>query len=201
MKKTTRKNKSGLRRTVRNKDRNKELFSASWKTLEQSLIDFERTDMRDWKERLVKSIIGTPAEAVQERFKRTHIATCVILLEIAKTDYEFSSVEKETTHALLKNEFAIPEEDVDDLMKIAEEKRESTVDLWEFTNLINQHYSKQEKLKIVGSAWKIIYSDKKLDKYEDHLVHVLAKLLRLDHDELIEAKLQVLYGDRTEEDE
>jgi uncharacterized tellurite resistance protein B-like protein len=43
------------------------------------------------------------------------------------------------------------------------------------------------------SAWKIIYADEKLDKYEDHYVHVLAGLLRLRHEELIEAKLRVLY--------
>ncbi|MBN1224573.1 MAG: TerB family tellurite resistance protein [Candidatus Aminicenantes bacterium] len=157
--------------------------------------------MRNWKERLLKSLLDTPSEAVQERFQKTHIATCAILLEIAKSDYEFSTVEKETTQAILKNEFGIPEEDIEDLMKIAAEKREDSVDLWEFTNLINQNFSKEEKLKIIESAWKIIYADDKLDKYEDHLVHVLAKLLRLDHEDLIEAKLGILYADRTDDDD
>jgi uncharacterized tellurite resistance protein B-like protein len=155
--------------------------------------------MRKWKERLLKHLTVEPAQEIQEKFDRTHVATCVILLEIAKSDDEFSSVEQETTKALLKHEFAIPEEDIEDLMKIAAEKRDDSIDLWEFTNLINQKFSEEEKKRIVESAWKIIYADEKLDKYEDHLVHVLAKLLRLDHSDLIDAKLRVLYGDKTNE--
>jgi uncharacterized tellurite resistance protein B-like protein len=150
--------------------------------------------MRKWKERLLKHLMVESTEGIQEKFDRTHVATCVILLEIAKSDDEFSSVEQETTKALLKHEFAIPEEDLDDLMNVAAEKREDSVDLWEFTHLINQHFSDEEKIKIIESAWRIIYADAKLDKYEDHLVHVLAKLLRLDHSDLIDAKLRVLYG-------
>jgi uncharacterized tellurite resistance protein B-like protein len=87
------------------------------------------------------------------------------------------------------------------LMKISEEKREDSVDLWNFTNVINQTFSREEKIKIIEAAWKIIYADDKLDKYEDHYVHVLADLLRLRHDELIDAKLKVLYGDRDEKRE
>lgn len=149
--------------------------------------------MKKWKERLLKSLDERPAKENEENYDRVQIATCVILLEVAKYDFELSSIEEETTKAILKKEFSISEEAVEDLMKIAEEKREESVDLWEFTNVINQNFSREEKMKIMESAWKIIYADKKLDKYEDHYVHVLAGLLRLRHDELIEAKLRVLY--------
>ena len=148
-----------------------------------------------WKERLMKNLTSSAAEQEQERFDRVQIATCVILLEVAKYDFEFSSIEKETTKAILKNDFSIPEEILKDLMEAAEEKREQSVDLWEFTNVINQHFSREEKLKIMEAAWKIIYADEKLDKYEDHYVHVLASLLRLRHGDLIDAKLRVLYND------
>jgi len=148
-----------------------------------------------WKERLLKNLTSGPDEETQGQFNRMQIATCVILLEVAKYDFELSSIEKETTKAILKNEFSIPEEAIEDLMKVAEEQRDESVDLWEFTNVINQHFSREEKLKIMEAAWKIIYSDEKLDKYEDHYVHVLASLLRLRHADLIDAKMGVLYGE------
>ncbi len=157
--------------------------------------------MPSWKEKLLNSLLSEPSPAEPEKFDRTHIATCVILLEIAKSDFEFSSVEEDTTKAILQNEFSIPEEALEAMMRIAGEKREESVDLWEFTNLINQKYSREEKIKIIESAWKIIYADDKLDKYEDHFVHVLAKLLRLRHDELIDAKLRILYGDADDEED
>lgn len=157
--------------------------------------------MRNWKERLLKSLSVESVQGEFERFDRIQIASCVILLEVAKFDFDFSSIEKETTKAILKNEFAIPEDAIEDLMKISEEKREDSVDLWEFTNMINQNFSREEKIKIIEAAWKIIYADDKLDKYENHYVHVLADLLRLRHDELIDAKLNVLYGIRNEKEE
>ncbi|MCK4930750.1 MAG: TerB family tellurite resistance protein [Candidatus Aminicenantes bacterium] len=157
--------------------------------------------MRNWKERLLKSLSVESVQGEFERFDRIQIASCVILLEVAKFDFDFSSIEKETTKAILKNEFAIPEDAIEDLMKISEEKREDSVDLWEFTNVINQNFSREEKIKIIEAAWKIIYADDKLDKYENHYVHVLADLLRLRHDELIDAKLNVLYGIRNEKEE
>ena len=148
--------------------------------------------MRKWKERLLKHMTVEPTQEIQEKFERTHVATCIILLEIAKSDDEFSSVEQETTKAILKHELAIPEEDIEDLMKIAAEKREDSVDLWEYTNLINEHFSEEERIRIIELAWRLIYADEKLD----NLVHVLANLLRLDHSDLIEAKLRVLYPDQ-----
>ncbi len=157
--------------------------------------------MRNWKERLLKSLTVESVQGESERFDRIQIASCVILLEVAKFDFDFSSIEKETTKAILKNEFAIPEDAIEDLMKISEEKREDSVDLWEFTNVINQNFSREEKIKIIEAAWKIIYADDKLDKYENHYAHVLADLLRLRHDELIDAKLNILYGNRNEKEE
>ena len=150
---------------------------------------------RKWKERLLKSIEAPSVENKQGQFDRVQIATCVILLEVAKYDFEFSSIEEETTKAILKNEFSIPEEAIEDLMNVAEEHREESADLWEFTHLINQNFTREEKLKIMEAAWKIIYADEKLDKYEDHYVHVLADLLRLRHADLIDAKLRILHGD------
>ncbi len=157
--------------------------------------------MHNWKERLLKSLTVESVQGESERFDRIQIASCVILLEVAKFDFDFSSIEKETTKAILKNEFAIPEDAIEDLMKISEEKREDSVDLWEFTNVINKNFSREEKIKIIEAAWKIIYADDKLDKYENHYVHVLADLLRLRHDELIDAKLNILYGNRNEKEE
>ena len=128
----------------------------------------------------------------RDEFERIQVATCALLLEVAKSDYEFSSIEKTTIEVILKKDFQISDETIEELMEIAKRRREESIDLWEFTHLINENYSKEEKIKVVEAAWKVIYADKKLDKYENHLVHKLARLLRLRHSDLIEAKLGVL---------
>ena len=131
----------------------------------------------------------------QDESERIQIATCIILLEVAKSDDEFSSIEKTTLTAILKKKFKLSEEASEELMEIANRKREKSIDLWEFTHIINKNYTKEEKRKVVEAVWQIIYSDEKLDKYEDHFVHKLAKLLQLKHNDLIEAKLKIKYSD------
>ena len=148
------------------------------------------------KNMLTKKPEAAPESQEQDELERIQVATCIILLEVAKSDDEFSSIEKATLKAILKKKFEISTETVEELIEMASKKREESVDLWQFTNLINQNYTKEEKIKIVESAWRVIYADKKLDGYEDHLVHKLAKLLQLDHSELIEAKLKIKYENK-----
>jgi len=150
--------------------------------------------MFNLKKRLLKTSEEDSAAQEQDEFERIQIATCIILLEVAKSDDEFLSIEKTTLTAILKKKFEISAEAAEELMEIANRKREESIDLWKFTHLINENYSKEEKRKIVEAVWQIIYADEKLDKYEDHLVHRLAKLLQLKHKDLIETKLKIKYA-------
>ncbi len=148
--------------------------------------------MLDLKNRLLKKGKADTELPVQDELQRIQIATCVLLIEVAKSDDEFSSLEKRTIKAILKREFRMSEEIIEELMEIARRKREESIDLWEFTHLINKNYSREDKIRVIENAWKVIYADEKLDKYEDHLIHKLARLLGLSHSELIERKLKVL---------
>lgn len=122
--------------------------------------------------------------------KKLKVAACVLILEIAKSDYEFSAQEKEAVRDILKNNLGVAEEEIDEILNIAEKERNENIDLWEYTRLINQNYSFEAKKKLVEMFWKIIYADGILDQYEDHLVHKLTDLLHLSHQDLIEAKLK-----------
>ena len=120
------------------------------------------------------------------------IATCALLLEIAKIDGEFSESERENIISILKRDYHLTDETVSELIEASEEELKGSIDLWQFTNLINQNYSLEEKIRIVEMVWKIAYADGKLDKHEDYFLHKLSNLLRLTHKQLIEAKLRVL---------
>lgn len=150
--------------------------------------------MFNLKNRLMNLPSEESVSREKDEFERIQVATCIILLEVAKSDDEFSSIEKATVSAILKKKFSLSSEAVEELMKIAEHERDESIDLWQFTNIINKNFTKEEKKKVVEAVWQIIYADDKLDKYEDHFVHKLAKLLQLKHNELIEAKLKVKYA-------
>ena len=152
--------------------------------------------MRKFVERFLEKYVTEPEASPENETRRLQIATCVLLLEAAKTDEELSGLEEKMITRILKKEFDLSDEAVEELMEIAHSRREESVDLYEFTRLINEHYSRKEKMKIMEFVWKVIYADARLDKYEDHLIHKLAKLLRFHHHEMIEAKLKVLAESR-----
>lgn len=123
------------------------------------------------------------------------IAACALLLEIAHSDDEFDDSERDGILHLLKEEYGLTDEDAESITEEAETQRQKSHDLWHFTNKINKRFSREEKLRVVELFWKIVFIDGKLDKHEDHLMHILGNMLNFDHSDLIQAKLNVLYPD------
>jgi uncharacterized tellurite resistance protein B-like protein len=122
------------------------------------------------------------------------IAACALLLEMAKIDEKFSDDEREMILSILKGEYGISDQEAEELAEEAEKEQIDSLDVWRFTRSINENFSKEEKIRIVELLWRIVYVDGKLNKHEDYLMHSTANLLNLSHQELIEAKLKVLYG-------
>ncbi|HHO76248.1 MAG TPA: TerB family tellurite resistance protein [Deltaproteobacteria bacterium] len=119
------------------------------------------------------------------------VASCALLLEIATIDGEFSETEKGLILSIVKDEYGLDEKDALALVEDARKEVEQSIDLWQFTNLINKNYSLEQKIRIIETIWMVIYADGRLEKHEDYLVHNLADLLRLDHKHLIDAKLKI----------
>ena len=134
-------------------------------------------------------------DSSNQRGQRPHdirIATCALLLEMSNIDGEFSALERESITSILKRNFDVPDEHATAILEASNEELKGSVDLWQFTNYINQNYSIEDKIRVVEMVWDVVYADGRLDKHEDYLVHKLATLLRLTHKQLIEAKLKVI---------
>lgn len=144
---------------------------------------------------VIKNILGggksgKGRESREDLERKMHIAAGVVLLEAAHVDNECSEEEMDHIVATLKDKFALSDNCADDLLDLAHADRKQSVDLWQFTNHINQHFSADEKLAVMEDVWRIILLDGKLDKHEDHYAHKLANLLHLSHEQMIAAKLK-----------
>lgn len=143
----------------------------------------------------IKALFSSPGAEQAEPIdsaERIRVATCVLLLEVAQADDEFSPEEQEQILHTLGERFSITEEEAHALMEESARSREDSVDLWRFTHQINEACGTEEKIRIVEEVWRVIYADNVLDGHEDHLVHRIAKLFNLTHGHLIEAKIRVL---------
>lgn len=124
--------------------------------------------------------------------RRLQVATCALLVEIARIDSQFSDEERERIVQIMRTRFRLSEEDASEILHAAEEEVRDSVHLWQFTHLINNNFSILEKEEVVELLWRVIYEDGRLDRYEDHLIHRIASLLNLTHKQMIDAKLKAM---------
>jgi len=152
---------------------------------------------------LIKNLLSPSPPATDEIPEETDlisltVAVCILLLEVARADDEFTQEEQNHILQTLQVRFSLSPEEARDLIEISTAKREESFDLWRFTNRINEALNPGEKRKVLEEVWRVIYADGTLDAHEDYLVHKLARLLNLPHSDLIAAKLKALRDEREE---
>jgi uncharacterized tellurite resistance protein B-like protein len=149
-------------------------------------------DMIDLVKRFFGKREGERTSAAEDRSDHDiQVATCALLLEMSNIDGVFSQEERDRIVSILEKEYNMTHEYVEGLIHEADRDLKESVDLWQFTNLINQNYTEAERIRVVELIWEIAYTDGRLDQHEDYFVHKLANLLRLTHPQLIDAKLRV----------
>jgi uncharacterized tellurite resistance protein B-like protein len=120
------------------------------------------------------------------------LATAAVLLEIGWADGTLSDGEEKDLVGYLCRAFGISEPEALELVKAAEELRGRTIDHFALTNFIRRNASLDERIDLVKTMWRIVFSDGKLTDYENYMVRKLADLLGLEHRVMIDAKVSVM---------
>jgi uncharacterized tellurite resistance protein B-like protein len=120
------------------------------------------------------------------------LATAAVLLDIAYADGDFSPAEGTDVVEYLRRAFNLDTESARDLIAAAGEIRSQTIDHFALTNFIRQNSPAADRIEIVKTMWRVVYSDGRLTEYENYLVRKLADLLGLEHHVMIDAKVGVL---------
>jgi uncharacterized tellurite resistance protein B-like protein len=140
----------------------------------------------------LKDGFGAAEASDASRTDPLRLATSAILLEIAHADGEFNPAEDGNLVDYLQRAFALDADDARELLEEASEIRANTIDHFALTNFIRKSTSLHDRVEIVKTMWRMVYSDGRLTDYEGYLVRKLADLLGLEHHVMIEAKVAVL---------
>jgi uncharacterized tellurite resistance protein B-like protein len=138
------------------------------------------------------------SEAQQTPAERDHairVATALLLVEVARADYQDDVIEDRAMHALIKEHFQFGDAEAELLLAEARQKADRAVSLQSFTRELHEHLSFDEKSKVVEMLWKVALADDKLDKYEDYVVRKVADLLYVPHSDLIRIRNRVRESD------
>jgi uncharacterized tellurite resistance protein B-like protein len=124
--------------------------------------------------------------------QRTRLAVAALLFEIAFSDFNSSKPERQMILQVVTKAFALSPEEAQTLLSLAEAEHQVSTDYFQFTRLINQHYTPQQKVDLVESLWHVAYADGELHRYEEHVIRRLADLLYVSHTDFIAAKHRAL---------
>ena len=112
-----------------------------------------------------------------------------LLIHTAKIDEEYSQKEAEIIkQALLK--IGADNKDIEKIIKKAEEVEKNSNQILEFTREI-KGMDEKDKINIIKTLWKIIFSNKEADIYETNLMRRLAGLLYIDSKIMGDIKEQI----------
>ena len=67
---------------------------------------------------------------------------------------------------------------------LAEEARKASVDLYQFTHLVTESFSREQRLLLIEAIWGVVYSDGVLTAVEGQLARRIAELLGFQHPEV-----------------
>lgn len=148
----------------------------------------------------VKNLIETSLNrsgAQHEPIDRAHavrLATAALLVEMERADFEEGSAERTASEAALRKHFDLDDSETQLLLESASEQADTAVSLHEFTRLLHEELSEEEKHAVIEMLWRVAFADERLDKHEDYLVRKVAELLYVRNIDVMRLKWKVQKG-------
>ena len=119
--------------------------------------------------------INNKNEQSEENFSKV----AALLIHAAKIDQDYSKEEENIVKKTML-EIGANNENILSIMENAKNIENDTNQILDFTKEVKS-MKNEDKIKIVESLWRIIYSDKEADVYETNLMRRLAGLLYIDN--------------------
>lgn len=129
---------------------------------------------------------ATPAERDHE----LRLAAAALMFEVVRADGIVKPEEHTVLRTALRSVFELTPKEVEDLVRLAERESREAISLYEFTRLVDEGLSQEEKKRVVELLWLVCFSDADKHAEEEYLVRKIAGLLHVTHPEFIDAKIR-----------
>ena len=140
-----------------------------------------------WLEKLTQ--LGESTSEKGNDRDKLGMTLAVLMLEVAKSDFEESDAEIQTMTAWLENQdLGLKSQDVSQLLDSARNEQAGSAGLFEYTRRACERMSMEERVELVEQLWRIAYADGVIDKYEDAAIRKASELLYVSHSDFIRAK-------------
>ena len=117
------------------------------------------------------------------------IGISALLVHAAKIDEIYSDHERDLVRNFIKS--YLKDENIEEILKNAEETEKNSNQLLSFTSIIKQN-SIDMKKDILEHLWKVIISDNTVDQYESNLMRRICGLIYVPDKICAEIKLRLI---------
>lgn len=117
------------------------------------------------------------------------MATAALMYEVVHADASVDTLEEDKVRGLLREHFSIDSAALDALTQAGAENAREAVDLVQFTRVLNDHYTAEQRTDILQKLWTVAFADQNLDKHEEHIIRRIADLMHIPHSLFIQSKL------------
>ena len=119
------------------------------------------------------------------------LATTCLLTKVAFADEYLDPQEEKIIREILADFFSIENEEINKLFKDSNQLLEKSTDIFSFGQLLNQHFTKEDKIDLIGCIFEVAFADGVLHYLENHTIKQIAHILNIEHKDLITVKMEI----------
>lgn len=146
--------------------------------------------LKDLLDQLARHLDNPGQLPPAEREHTLQLATAVLLVEVMRADPALGDAERDAVLHALRRKFALSDDELARLLDLAHDTARNAYDYQRFTSSLNEHFSQEQKIRVVEAMWEVAFADQHLDAHEHHVISKVAGLLHVTHGEYMGAKLR-----------
>jgi uncharacterized tellurite resistance protein B-like protein len=119
------------------------------------------------------------------------MAATKILLSISNADGTIDKEEEEIINSIIQDFFQINIIDASNLTSNCIQDFKKSSDIYEDSKILNKVFSYQDKIDFICCCFEVALADKNLHYLESHFIKKIAYILKIDNEDLINAKKEI----------
>ncbi|RBP48431.1 TerB family tellurite resistance protein [Arenicella xantha] len=116
------------------------------------------------------------------------LAAATLMFEVIRSDGRVDKVELIYMGEILRREFKLNEEELEELFKQAKDTAHEATSLQGFTREICDQWGSTKRMKLLEYLWMLALADDQIDPHERHLVRKVAGLLYLNEKQIVQSR-------------
>jgi len=116
------------------------------------------------------------------------LAAASLMVEVMVIDRHLDSDELSVIKQLLKQQFELVDDEIAQLITLAQKEVDEATSLYQFTRLVNDHFDRSSKNHLMKNLWQVAFADDQLDKHEEAMIRRIAELIHVSHSDFIRSK-------------